>query len=119
MDEVFVPADALWRGLGTIPQSGLAIREDFADFDAVASLGVTLHEVPPLAGCRCGEVLKGKMAPDQCPLFAKACTPATPVGPCMARAQATSRSGSPSRAAPAPVLTTFLTEQPQLRSKKP
>ena len=83
MDEVFVPADALWRGLGTIPQSGLAIREDFADFDAVASLGVTLHEVPPLAGCRCGEVLKGKMAPDQCPLFAKACTPATPVGPCM------------------------------------
>jgi hydrogenase expression/formation protein HypD len=83
MDEVFVPADALWRGLGTIPQSGLAIREDFADFDAAASLGVTLHEVPPLAGCRCGEVLKGKMAPNQCPLFAKACTPATPVGPCM------------------------------------
>jgi hydrogenase expression/formation protein HypD len=83
MDAVFVPTDALWRGLGTIPKSGLAIREEFADFDAAQSLGVTLKEAPPLAGCRCGEVLKGKMAPDQCPLFAKACTPATPVGPCM------------------------------------
>jgi hydrogenase expression/formation protein HypD len=83
MNEVFAPADALWRGLGTIPQSGLAIREAYADFDAFAALGLTLKEVPPLAGCRCGEVLKGKMAPNQCPLFDKACTPATPVGPCM------------------------------------
>lgn len=83
MDEVFAPADALWRGLGTIPQSGLTIREAFAAFDATQALGVTLRDVPPLPGCRCGEVLKGKMAPNQCPLFAKACTPATPVGPCM------------------------------------
>ena len=83
MDEVFAPADALWRGLGTIPQSGLAIRDAYADFDAFAALGLTLKETPPLAGCRCGEVLKGKLPPDKCPLFAKACTPATPVGPCM------------------------------------
>ena len=83
MDTVFEPADALWRGLGTIPRSGLAIRGEFAAFDAFASLGVTLKEAPPLAGCRCGEVLKGKMAPNDCPLFDKACTPATPVGPCM------------------------------------
>uniref|UniRef100_I2Q0W0 Hydrogenase expression/formation protein HypD n=1 Tax=Desulfovibrio sp. U5L TaxID=596152 RepID=I2Q0W0_9BACT len=83
MDEVFVPADALWRGLGKIPASGLTIRDDFADFDAMRLPGVELRETPVLAGCRCGEVLKGKMAPDQCPLFDKACTPATPVGPCM------------------------------------
>lgn len=83
MDEVFVPSDALWRGLGKIPQSGLAIRDAFADFDAMRLPGVVLRETPALAGCRCGEVLKGKMAPDQCPLFDKACTPATPVGPCM------------------------------------
>jgi hydrogenase expression/formation protein HypD len=83
MDEVFAPADALWRGLGTIPQSGLAIREAYADFDAFAALGLALKDAPPLAGCRCGEVLKGKLAPNQCPLFDKACTPATPVGPCM------------------------------------
>jgi len=83
MDEVFAPADALWRGLGKIPQSGLVIRDAFADFDAMRLPGVSLQEVPPLAGCRCGEVLKGKMAPNECPLFNKACTPATPVGPCM------------------------------------
>jgi len=83
MDEVFEPTDALWRGLGAIPQSGLAIREAYADFDAVRTLGVTLREVPPLPGCRCGEVLKGKLPPNRCPLFGTACTPATPVGPCM------------------------------------
>ncbi|MEL7638590.1 MAG: hydrogenase formation protein HypD [Solidesulfovibrio sp.] len=83
MDEVFAPADALWRGLGRIPASGLTIREAFADFDALRLPGVELEESPPLPGCRCGEVLKGKMAPNECPLFDKACTPATPVGPCM------------------------------------
>ncbi len=83
MDEVFEPADALWRGLGKIPQSGLVIREEFADFDAMRLPGVALVEAPPLPGCRCGEVLKGKLAPNECPLFGKACTPATPVGPCM------------------------------------
>lgn len=83
MDEVFVPVDALWRGLGLLPGSGLVIREAFADFDAMCLPGVSLPDAPPLAGCRCGEVLKGKMAPNECPLFDKACTPATPVGPCM------------------------------------
>ena len=37
----------------------------------------------PLPGCRCGQVLKGRITPPQCPLFGKACTPASPVGPCM------------------------------------
>ncbi|MFP5257835.1 MAG: hydrogenase formation protein HypD, partial [Acidobacteriota bacterium] len=83
MDEVFAPVDALWRGLGRLPGSGLVIREAFADFDAMRLPGVSLPDAPPLAGCRCGEVLKGKMAPNECPLFDKACTPATPVGPCM------------------------------------
>lgn len=83
MDEVFAPSDALWRGIGVIPQSGLTFRPEYAEFDAMASLGLTLPEVKPLAGCRCGDVLKGKLTPDQCPLFKKACTPANPVGPCM------------------------------------
>ncbi|NDY58830.1 hydrogenase formation protein HypD [Desulfovibrio sulfodismutans] len=83
MAEVFTPVDALWRGLGVLPQSGLAIAEPYAAFDAFKVLGITLKDHPPLPGCRCGEVLKGKMPPNECPLFAKACTPATPVGPCM------------------------------------
>jgi len=36
---------------------------------------------PP--GCRCGEVLRGLVYPDECPLFGRVCTPRSPVGPCM------------------------------------
>lgn len=83
IEQVFRPTDALWRGMGSIPDSGLAIRPEWAEMDAMARLGLSLPQVKPLPGCRCGEVLKGRMAPPQCPLFAKACTPAKPVGPCM------------------------------------
>jgi len=34
-------------------------------------------------GCRCGELLRGLATPKECPLFGQACTPETPVGPCM------------------------------------
>jgi hydrogenase expression/formation protein HypD len=83
MDEVFSPCDALWRGIGLIPGSGLTVRDEYADFDAMRVFDMQLHDVPEIKGCRCGDVLKGKMSPDKCPLFGKACTPASPVGPCM------------------------------------
>ncbi|GFK96048.1 Hydrogenase expression/formation protein HypD [Fundidesulfovibrio magnetotacticus] len=83
VEEVYRPCDALWRGIGSIPGSGLAMADAYKAHDAFEVLGVELRESPPLPGCRCGEVLKGKMPPDKCPLFAKACTPANPVGPCM------------------------------------
>jgi hydrogenase expression/formation protein HypD len=76
MNEVFEPADALWRGIGLIPGSGLT-------FDAMRVFGMELRDVPEIKGCRCGDVLKGKLSPEKCPLFGKACTPAAPVGPCM------------------------------------
>jgi len=81
--EVFRPCDAAWRGLGTIPMSGLEFRPELRGHDAVEALGV---EVPPELenpGCSCGEVLRGLIEPPECPLFATRCTPATPVGPCM------------------------------------
>jgi hydrogenase expression/formation protein HypD len=81
--EVFEPADALWRGIGLLPQSGLAIRPAYAPYDAMRKFALSLPEVPPIRGCQCGEVLKGLLPPDQCRLFGKACTPANPVGPCM------------------------------------
>lgn len=83
LEQVFTPTDALWRGIGAIPQSGLRFVDAFADMDAMQRLSLTLPEVQALPGCRCGEVLKGKMQPPKCPLFGKACTPAKPVGPCM------------------------------------
>jgi hydrogenase expression/formation protein HypD len=83
LNEVFTPSDALWRGIGMIPGSGLKLSDEFAGFDALQELGITLKESPPLKGCRCGDVLKGIMSPDHCPLFGTICTPAAPVGPCM------------------------------------
>lgn len=83
MNEVFEPTDALWRGIGLIPGSGLTVREEYAAYDAMRVFGMELKDVPEIKGCRCGDVLKGKLSPEKCPLFGKACTPAAPVGPCM------------------------------------
>ena len=83
MHQVFEPKDALWRGLGSIPQSGLGIRQALADFDAAVRFDLSLKEVKPIAGCRCGDVLKGMIRPAECPLFGRRCTPQAPVGPCM------------------------------------
>ncbi|NPV60448.1 MAG: hydrogenase formation protein HypD [Actinobacteria bacterium] len=88
MEEVFAPVDAEWRGLGTIPASGLALREEFRLHDA----GAWEVEAPAPAGdrgCRCGDVLCGKIKPMDCPLFARACTPESPVGPCMVSTEGT------------------------------
>ncbi|MCL6522946.1 MAG: hydrogenase formation protein HypD [Firmicutes bacterium] len=80
---VFRPADAVWRGLGPIPASGMAIAGEFARYDASRRLDLDLPptRVPP--GCRCGDVLQGKVLPTGCKLFAVACTPERPIGPCM------------------------------------
>lgn len=83
MFTVFEVADARWRGIGKIVESGLAFRKEFFEFDAAQKLGVKFEEVRPIAGCKCGEVLAGLIQPPQCPLFGKICSPQNPVGPCM------------------------------------
>ena len=80
---VFQIADAEWRGFGTIPSSGLQLRTEYARFDAAQVFEVDLPPCREPAGCRCGEVLRGAIAPTECGLFGRKCTPATPVGPCM------------------------------------
>lgn len=86
---VFQPVDAYWRGLGTLPGSGLAIRPNFARFDARVryELKATVNREP--AGCRCGEVIAGRATPVDCKLFGVACTPARAVGPCMVSSEGT------------------------------
>ncbi len=84
--EVFAPSDAHWRGLGIIPGSGVQIRQPYARFDARTRFpGVWTRLTPPVkpSPCHCGEILRGVLRPQECPLFQKACTPSQPVGPCM------------------------------------
>jgi hydrogenase expression/formation protein HypD len=83
---VFEPVAATWRGLGTIPASGMGLRPEYAEFDAARRLDLAWpppEEGTSEHGCRCGDVLRGAIEPHDCPLFAVACTPARPVGPCM------------------------------------
>lgn len=83
LDQVFVPADAEWRGLGVIPESGLALAPAYERFDAAKQLAVEVEPTRDRPGCLCGHVLKGTRLPTDCSLFCTACTPETPVGPCM------------------------------------
>ena len=87
--EVFEPCDARWRGIGVIPGSGLGIREEYAAFDAARQLPVIVEEPREHQGCLCGEILKGKVTPKECPLFRTACTPENPVGACMVSSEGT------------------------------
>ncbi len=83
MNEVFEECDSVWRGLGTIPMSGLQIREEFSNFDALRRFSPDVPESSDPPGCKCADVLRGLIKPSKCPLFGKVCTPADPVGPCM------------------------------------
>ena len=83
MEQVFRPVPSVWRGLGPIPASGLALKEAFAPWDAARKFGLAPEPETETPGCRCGAVLRGVCGPRECPLFGRACTPADPVGPCM------------------------------------
>lgn len=89
MEEVFEPCDTPWRGLGAIPMSGLAIREKYAAHDAAKRFDLDVPAAKDPPGCRCAEVLRGTVRPYECRLFRKACTPRTPVGPCMVSSEGT------------------------------
>ncbi len=80
VERVFRLVDRKWRGIGEIPQSGLGLREEFADYDAERrfDLGGLSQEEPP--ECRAGDVLRGRLKPFQCPAFGTRCTPEHPLG---------------------------------------
>ena len=80
--------DANWRGIGVIPQSGYALKPALAAHDASLlypafddALRKRAGQMPP--GCDCARVVLGKIYPDQCALYGRACTPRSPIGPCM------------------------------------
>ena len=83
LSRCFTARADVWRGLGTIPASGLGLKEELADFDAEKRFQVRYAEAEPPTACRCGEVITGRLRPEGCPMFGTACTPEDPVGPCM------------------------------------
>lgn len=89
LERVFTPCDTAWRGLGVLPGSGLRIRPELASFDAEKVLNLPVAEGVENPACSCGEVLRGKLSPFDCPLFAGICTPEAPVGACMVSSEGT------------------------------
>jgi len=81
----FEEGPAMWRGLGIIEDSGLYLAKEFAAYDGGSQSLFEDMELPE--GCCCGDVIVGKINPDQCPMFGKACTPMKPFGPCMVSAE--------------------------------
>ena len=101
VSQVFEVADARWRGLGDIPASGLAVNAQHASFDARRRFDLTVSPAVEPRGCRCGEVLRGAIHPEQCALFGRRCTPREPVGPCMVSSEGACAARYRYRAAPA------------------
>lgn len=81
VDKYFEPCNAYWRGIGEIPDSGMALKKEYKKFDA-GSKNLTEDNKKNKA-CRCGEVITGFVSPTECPLFKKVCTPENPQGACM------------------------------------
>ncbi len=83
MQQVFITVDRNWRGLGNIPQSGLMLAPEFADWNAELKFNVQAVNTQEPVACRSGDVLQGLIKPAQCPEFATTCTPEHPLGATM------------------------------------
>jgi hydrogenase expression/formation protein HypD len=95
INHVFEPYSGYWRGIGFIEQGAARLTDKYRKFDAVDQYGL---KDPPIdlsketiPGCKCSEVVLGKLRPTECPLFMKACKPNTPYGPCMVSIEGTCR----------------------------
>lgn len=88
MRDAFTPTDSVWRGFPVIPDSGLSVKDGLERHDASRRFSdiiapVLDREYGEPEGCRCGEMLRGIITSEECPLFGSRCTPQNPVGPCM------------------------------------
>lgn len=84
MREVFALRETFsWRGLGDLPHSALRLSDAWQSYDAEIRFSAPYQRVADHKGCECAAILRGHKQPEDCRLFAKVCTPQTPVGSCM------------------------------------
>lgn len=88
LEEYLEPFDEEWRGMSAIPNSGLVLKDKYAQYDAKKRYKVFTGE-PRKTKCRCGEIIRGLITPEECSLFNKGCTPSNPIGPCMVSTEGT------------------------------
>jgi hydrogenase expression/formation protein HypD len=83
INDTFQICDSVWRGIGTIKNSGFKLRQEYSEYDTQLKFPVSLPKSGEDKNCRCGEILTGMIQPPDCPLFEKKCTPENPIGACM------------------------------------
>jgi hydrogenase expression/formation protein HypD len=83
IEQVFRVVERNWRGIGTIPHSGLALRAEYADLDAALRFGLEAGNACEGGECISGLVLQGLKKPTDCPAFGTRCTPENPLGATM------------------------------------
>jgi hydrogenase expression/formation protein HypD len=81
INKYFESTDDYWRGIGVIGNSGLKLRDEYQEYDAGSRILDYTEKVPK--GCKCQDVILGRINPVECPLFKTACSPLNAVGPCM------------------------------------
>ena len=84
-NKYFEKTDSFWRGIGEIKNSGYRIKKEYEHFSANDYVLFEDDHLPE--GCRCADVMLGRITPPECSLFSKTCTPKSPVGPCMASSE--------------------------------
>ena len=85
--KVFKTVDRKWRGIGEIPDSGWALRDEYARFDAETRFAVQDIAADEPEACIAGEVLQGHKKPFECPAFGVLCNPEHPLGAPMVSAE--------------------------------
>jgi hydrogenase expression/formation protein HypD len=88
INKVFEEDDALWRGLGLIPNSGYRFKQSYKELSA-RNFEVEVEPLQEHPECLCGDVLRGIKTPLECRLFKVACHPENPIGPCMVSIEGT------------------------------
>jgi hydrogenase expression/formation protein HypD len=92
MEKAFTVTAGNWRGIGRLENSALQLRSSLRAFDAREKFNIHIEQgKDSQSGCQCHLVIIGKIKPNQCPLFLKACNPAKPVGACMVSSEGTCR----------------------------
>ncbi|HET8711801.1 MAG TPA: hydrogenase formation protein HypD [Spongiibacteraceae bacterium] len=87
LQHVFHVAPQHWRGIGELAQSGLAINDEYREFDALRRFDFPTMACIENPSCISGDILRGTKKPAQCPAFGTMCTPEHPLGAPMVSAE--------------------------------
>jgi hydrogenase expression/formation protein HypD len=80
INEVFTTSDRIWRGIGSIPQSGYEVNEEYKQYNARLKFGLNLPIAEENKDCISGDIMKGLKKPKQCENFGNKCKPEHPLG---------------------------------------